>query len=145
MRLIKSLDGWDEAAGPDEAAELIQFMRDMPNCLKTELGRAAHQRALKKIKGTWWEKALFPVPIDLKHERTLKQFREDEQRQLDAIREREQALFEKDAEKSATFIERAKQARKEGKLTPASDILKSIGLLPDADADADRGGGKEGA
>lgn len=125
-----------------------RIMRDRPDILKTELGRAAHQRALKKIKGTWWERVLFPLPVSLTTQRSLKEFREQEQRQIDAIRAREDALFQRDAEKSQSFIERAKLERREG-LISAKEILRRMGMVEaqetgKADGDDDNSG-PEGA
>lgn len=128
MRLINCLTGWDEATGPDEAAELIQVMRDRPAMLRTELGRRAHMNALAKIKGTWWEKTLFPLPVDMETMRTIKAFRESEARQMEAIREREQQAFEKRAEQSQTYISRIKASKAKGQLTSAKDILLSMGF-----------------
>ena len=70
-----TLSGWVETATPEDAAVLIQTMRDNPNLLNTPFGMAVNAEAVKKVKGTPWEAVLF-------QQQSL-----DDERWLDAIRE----------------------------------------------------------
>jgi len=108
-------------------------MRDKPEMLKTDLGMAAHREALKKVKGTPWERTLYPAIVDMQSEKALRDFRAAEQERLDLIKkraeERAEEQFNADVARSEAFISSVKSLKKETGLTSAKDILKSLGYI----------------
>lgn len=69
---------------------MIQLMRDRPAMLKTALGMKLHTESVKKIRGTEWEKILFPKIIPMADKKLLSDFRakaDEAQKQRDKIAE----------------------------------------------------------
>jgi hypothetical protein len=104
----KFLNGWADQTSVEDAAVLVQILRDKPELLKTKFGMKAHKLATDKIRGTWWEKALYEGE---KTDASVKRFREaNEQIEHQQNIAAEDALEER-RKRSVIYLEKRRQEK----------------------------------